>query len=192
MRVILFGYATKLNRCILWPGINTIQHNPILKSITNTKKSMKKLLTPLIAIFTFIACTHPQEKTKVTTDNEKLIKQYFEHFNNHEWEKMANMYTESAEFKDPSLGQGIVKQTRQQTIEKYSELNNIFPDLHDQIIQIYPSGEKHAVVEFVSSGTAPDSSKFELPICTIFTIENGMITKDFTYFDNFEEQESEK
>ena len=26
-----------------------------------------------------------------------------------------------------------------------------------------------------------------MPICTIFTIENGLITKDFTYFDNFEE-----
>jgi len=75
----------------------------------------------------------------------------------------------------------------QQIIEKYSELNKLFPNLHDQVIQMYPSGDNHIIVEFVSSGTAPDSSKFELPICTILTIENGMITKDFTYFDNFEE-----
>ncbi len=101
---------------------------------------------------------------------------------------MANMYDENAEFKDPSLGEGIVKQTKQQIIDKYSELNGVFPDLLDKIIQIYPSGEKHIIVEFVSSGTAPDNSKFELPICTIFTIENGLITKDFTYFDNFEEE----
>jgi hypothetical protein len=39
----------------------------------------------------------------------------------------------------------------------------------------------------VSSGTAPDSSKLELPICTILTIENGKITQDFTYYDNFED-----
>jgi ketosteroid isomerase-like protein len=161
-----------------------------LKSITYTnQKSMKKLLTPLIAIFTFIACTNPKEKTLDTRDNEKLIQQYFDHFNRHEWKEMANMYAETAEFKDPSLGQGILKQTRQQTIDKYSELKEVFPDLHDKIIQTYPSGEKHIIVEFVSSGTAPDSSKFELPICTIFTIENGVITKDFTYFDNFEEKE---
>lgn len=51
---------------------------------------------------------------------------------------------------------------------------------------MYPSGENHIIVEFVSSGTAPDNSKFELPICTIFTIENGLITKDFTYYDNFD------
>ena len=95
---------------------------------------------------------------------------------------------ETSDFKDPSLGQGIIKQTRQQIIDKYSELNKVFPDLHDQVIQTYPSGDKHIIVEFVSSGTAPDSSKFELPICVIFTIENGLITKDYTYFDNFDQE----
>ncbi len=130
-----------------------------------------------------------KEKTMVPSTNEKLVKQYFEHFNNHEWTKMANMYAETADFKDPSLGQGIIKQTRQQIVDKYSELNKVFPDLHDQVIQTYPSGDKHIIVEFVSSGTAPDHSKFELPICVIFTIENGLITKDFSYFDNFDEEE---
>lgn len=121
------------------------------------------------------------------TENEKLVKEYFEHFNKHDWNRMAEMYTETAEFKDPSLGPGIVKQTREQVIQKYSELNEVFPDLNDKVIQTYPSGEYHIIVEFVSSGTAPDGSEFELPVCTIFTIENGLITKDFSYFDNFEE-----
>ncbi|WP_316632960.1 nuclear transport factor 2 family protein [uncultured Flavobacterium sp.] len=127
-----------------------------------------------------------------TNRNEKLIKQYFDYFNNHDWKKMSEMYTETAEFKDPSLGIGIVKQSRKQTEDKYAELNKVFPDLHDKIIQIYPSGENHIIVEFISTGTAPDNSKFELPICTIFTIDNGLITKDFTYFDNFEDEDSEK
>lgn len=121
------------------------------------------------------------------TNTLDLVDQYFAHFNNHDWEKMAGMYAETAAFKDPSLGQGIVTQTREQTIQKYSELNEIFPDLQDTIIQVYPSGEQHAIVEFVSSGTAPDGSEFRLPICTIFTFENGKIVKDFTYYDNFEE-----
>lgn len=121
------------------------------------------------------------------SDNEKLVKQYFEYFNKHQWAKMADMYTDTADFKDPSLGQGIVKQTREQTIKKYSELNHTFPDINDKVVNIYPSGDKHIIVEFISTGTAPDNSKFELPICTIFTIENGKIIKDFSYFDNFEE-----
>lgn len=121
------------------------------------------------------------------TENEKLVRQYFEYFNSHNWNKMAEMYVESAEFKDPMLGIGIVKQTRAQTIKKYAELNEIFGDLKDTIVEIYPSGDQNIIVEFVSSGTAIDGSKFQLPICTIFTIENGKITKDYTYFDNFEE-----
>ena len=118
--------------------------------------------------------------------NTELIKQYFTHFNNHDWEKMANTYADPAEFKDPSFGLGVVTQTRAQTIEKYREMSEMFPDLHDEVLQMYPSGDNHLIVEFVSSGTAPDGSTFELPICAIFTIEDGLITKDFTYFDNFE------
>ena len=148
---------------------------------------MKKLIFLLSSIIV-ISCKQSTPNSMETTANEKLVKTYFEHFNKHDWKAMANMYAETAEFKDPSLGFGIVKQTKQQTIKKYSELNNVFPDLHDQVIATYPSGENHIVVEFISTGTAPDNSKFELPICTIFTIENGLITKDFSYFDNFEEE----
>ena len=151
---------------------------------------MKKLFTLFALTFALISCSDQKQKTMSTTDNEKLVKQYFEHFNNHDFIKMANMYAETTDFKDPSLGQGIVKQTRQQTIEKYTELAKIFPDLHDQVIQTYPSGDNHIIVEFVSSGTGADKVKFELPICTILTIENGLITKDFTYFDNFDEEKS--
>ncbi|TDE12944.1 nuclear transport factor 2 family protein [Dyadobacter psychrotolerans] len=97
---------------------------------------------------------------------------------------MAGMYTPVADFKDPSLGPGIVKQTCQQIINKYAELGSMFPDVQDKITAIYPSGEKHLIVEFISTGTAPDGSKFELPICTVFTIENGLIAGDFTYYDN--------
>lgn len=152
---------------------------------------MKIVLTLIITAVTFVACNNSKTNVTATADNERIIKQYFDHFNNHDWTKMANMYSEIADFKDPSLGQGVIKQTRQQIIEKYAELNKVFPDIHDNITQIYPSGEKHIIVEFTSTGTTPDSSGFELSICTIFTIENGIITKDFTYFDNFEDAQNE-
>ena len=142
----------------------------------------------IILTITFLtSCTEDNDFSKQQEQNQKIVEQYFEHFNNHEWQKMAEMYVETAEFKDPSLGEGIVKMSRPKMIEKYAELNQIFPDLKDKVVQTYPSGEKNIIVEFVSSGTASDDSKFELPICTIFTIDNGKITKDFSYFDNFEE-----
>jgi ketosteroid isomerase-like protein len=148
---------------------------------------MKRILIVVSAIVTLISCN--KSANTAGEENERIVRQCYEYFNRHEWEKMAGLYTETAEFKDPSLGQGVVKQNRQQIVEKYSALSEMFPDVKDEVVQIYPSGDKHIIVEFVSTGTAADSSKFELPICTIFTIENGQITKDFTYYDNFEEPE---
>jgi ketosteroid isomerase-like protein len=139
----------------------------------------------LILFFLVIACSKPNQNSPNADANEMLVKHYFDHFNSHDWVAMAEMYTDTAEFKDPSLGKEIVKQTRQQITKKYSELHDVFPDVRDSILTIYPAGEKHIVVEFVSRGTASDSSEFVLPICTIFTIENGLIAKDFTYYDNF-------
>lgn len=146
---------------------------------------MEKVLLRFLLAVTFISCN--SDKTLKSSDQQTLVKTYFEHFNSHNWQKMAEMYADTADFKDPSMGIGMVKQTREQTIKKYSELVSVFPDLKDQVVATYPSGNKHIVVEFVSSGTAPDGSKFELPICTIFTIESGKITQDFTYYDNSQE-----
>ena len=77
---------------------------------------MRKLLTLIVAVFIVISCNN-QNQSKVidTSKNEKIINQYFEYFNSHNWKKMAEMYTETADFKDPSLGKGIVKQTRKPT-----------------------------------------------------------------------------
>ncbi len=150
---------------------------------------MKNLIYYFLVLFAFLSACSPKEAS-VSTDHEKnvaLARQVYEHFNKHEWEKMANLYVENAEFKDPSFGQKAVQQSRKQTIEKYKGLESMFSDVRDEVVAVYPSGEKHVIVEFVSSGTAPDGTKWQLPICTIFTIENGLITKDFTYYDNFEE-----
>lgn len=150
---------------------------------------MKTFIVSILTTIMLLSCNNPKSTNMANSENERIVRKYYEHFNKHEWEKMAEMYSEVSDFKDPSLGQGIVKQTRQQIIEKYAELGEMFPDVKDAVVQIYPSGEKHIIVEFISTGTAPDGSKFELPICTIFTIENELIVKDFTYYDNFEESE---
>lgn len=133
-----------------------------------------------IAILFFALCTN---KTK--TENIEIVNQLFEHFNDHEWQKMADLYIENGEFKDPSMGIEAISMSRQDVVNKNRALHQMFPDIHDRIIAIYPSGTKHVIVEFISTGKAPDGTSFKLPICTIFTIENGKITKDYTYYDDF-------
>jgi ketosteroid isomerase-like protein len=145
-----------------------------------------KRVALLVSVLTLTAsCAERSKPSEQVAQNEQIVKQYFEHFNNHDWQKMADMYIEHAEFKDPSIGTEIVTMTKEEIVAKYSELSQMFPDLKDKVIQTYPSGDKNIIVEFVTVGTAPDNSTLKLPICTIFTIENGKITKDFSYYDNF-------
>jgi len=144
-----------------------------------------KFMSVVFFCLIIVACSNCDSKDN--PENQQLIQHYFKLFNEHKWPELSEMYTENAEFKDPSFGTKTIKQTKKDFVKKYVELNQIFPDLKDKVINIYPSGDKNIIVEFVSTGTAPDQSKFELPICTVFTIENGKITKDFTYYDNFDE-----
>lgn len=150
---------------------------------------MKKILFLFALIISFsIACTENKSQgiDNKTASNKAVVDQLYTHFNNHDWVKMASLYTDTAEMKDPAFGTKVVKMSRADIVKKYQELNAMIPDAHDEVVATYHSGN-NVIVEFISSGTAPDKSKFELPICTIFTIENGKIVKDFTYYDNFEE-----
>jgi ketosteroid isomerase-like protein len=142
----------------------------------------KALLVALSAV-ALTACTSNKTDTKTEEENISVANRVFEYFNQHHWAEMAELYVDPAEFKDPSFGQEVVTQTRQQTIEKYKKLEEMSSDIRDSVVHIYPSGDKYVIVEFVSSGTAPNGATWKLPLCTIFTIENGKIIKDFTYYD---------
>jgi ketosteroid isomerase-like protein len=146
---------------------------------------MKNILI-FSVLFLFFSCKKEEEKIiKIdTTENEKIAKQLFVEFNKHDWQKMANLYIENAEFKEPGSKMKLHKKSREQIVKEYSELQMMFPDVQNSVLAVYPSGKNKVIVEFVAKSTNPDKTKSELPICTIFTIENGKITKDYTYFDN--------
>ncbi len=145
--------------------------------------SVKTLLVLLISSLFFLSCQ--SETSQVEQANKELINKYFSLFNQHDWKALSEMYADSAEFKDPTSGMKVIKKSKAQFIEEYSGLQEQFPDVHDQVVNVYPSGEHHVVVEFISTGTGADQKKFELQIVVIFRLENGKIVEDFTYYDNF-------
>jgi hypothetical protein len=53
--------------------------------------------------------------------NELTVKQYFEHFNNHDWQKMADMYIDNAEFKDSAIETEVFTMLKQEIVAKYLE-----------------------------------------------------------------------
>jgi ketosteroid isomerase-like protein len=76
-----------------------------------------------------------------------------------------------------------VNKTRKETADKYTEMQKIFPDAHDEVVGVYVSGDK-VTVEFVFTGTSSDSAKFTMPIISVLTFKDGLIVKDATYYDN--------
>lgn len=129
-----------------------------------------------------LSCLIASEKNPSQENSEKA-RQMFDAFNRHDWKSMAEFYSASAQFLDPSFGQDYVSKTRSETEAKYREMQAMFPDIHDEVVGVYASGDK-VTVEFISTGTAPDGTKFKLPIVSILTFENALIVKDATYYDN--------
>lgn len=144
-------------------------------------KTQLRLLLPIVLLILSACKQAPSEQV---TRNKELVLRYFSVFNQHDWKELSALYAEPALFKDPVYGVDSVKQTRKNIEQKYGELGNSVINLKDSILNIYPSGDKQVIVEFISTGILPDSSKLYLPICTVFTIENNLITKDYTYYDN--------
>lgn len=68
---------------------------------------MRNLLFLSLAFFMF-SCKQNEEKVIISESNsainEKVAKELFVHFNNHDWQKMADLYIENAEFKEPASG----------------------------------------------------------------------------------------
>lgn len=114
--------------------------------------------------------------------NEQSARAMFDEFNHHNWKGVASYYTEQAEFLDPAFGTDYVTRSREQTASKYAEMEKMFPNIVDDVRSIYAVDDK-IIVEFVSSGSSGDSIKFKLPICTILTFKDGLITRDATYYD---------
>ncbi|MEM9897345.1 MAG: nuclear transport factor 2 family protein [Bacteroidota bacterium] len=145
---------------------------------------MKFYLFSAIGILSAILTIASRPKSTEDIAYEAYFETFFGHFNAHDWEAMAGMYAESTDIQDPSLGFGTFKRTRQDIIDQYAELSAMIPDVQDSVVNIYPSGNT-VTVEFISTGTAPDGTKFALPICAIMTFEDGLIVSDHVYYDNF-------
>lgn len=142
-----------------------------------------KMYCTVLSLFLAAACVQPGGRISLSNPHVQVVREMFTAFNDHDWQKMAACYADSAQFLDPEYGPEMMTLTRSQLTKKYQDLHRLFPDVHDEIRDIY--GDKnHIIVEFVSSATGQDGKKWQLPICVVFTVEDGKIIQDRTYYNN--------
>jgi ketosteroid isomerase-like protein len=120
------------------------------------------------------ACGTP-DTPKDTGETLRTATAVFNAFNNHDWEKMESLYADSVKLEDPAYPGG--KTGKAGMTDFYRSV----PDVYDSVRSILVQGNT-AVVEFVSTGTI-NGEKFTLPICSVLTIENGLVVSDRTYYD---------
>ncbi|QJB31369.1 nuclear transport factor 2 family protein [Chitinophaga oryzae] len=141
-----------------------------------------KTYCTILSLFLVTACVQPGGKISLSNPHVQVVKDMFAAFNEHNWQEMAACYADTAQFLAPEHGPEMVSLSRAQLVKKYQELHRQFPDVQDEIKDIY--GDKnHIIVEFISSATGQDGKKWQLPICVVFTVKDGKIIRDRTYYD---------
>ncbi len=144
---------------------------------------MKNIYLGLLSVCLLTACRNGS----IIEDqrNIKTAQKMFEAFNKHDWQNMADYYSDDALFLDPAYGDKYVHKTRKQTAAKYAEMQHMFADIHDDVESLHAVNDV-VVVQFTSSGTPKGGEKWRLPICSVLTFNGeGKIIKDATYYDNF-------
>lgn len=128
-----------------------------------------------IALMTTIVLCSCQPGSKPPGEVESVARGVFEAFNAHDWAKMEAYYADSVILQDPAYPGGKIGKAGM------TDFYRSVPDIHDEVKTLFTSGNQ-AVIEFVSTGTI-DGAPFELPICTVLTVENGKVIRDNTYYD---------
>lgn len=140
---------------------------------------MRTHITFMATVILLLSCTNRRDNGDKYVS---IAKKMFDAFNQHQWQVMADYYSDSASFLDPSFGKEYVTRPRAAIVEKYAGFQQAFPDIHDEVMGMYSSDDK-VTVEFISTGTAADGTSFKLPIVTVLTFSNGLIVKDATYYN---------
>ena len=134
----------------------------------------------ILLVWAITACTSSSSQEE---KNSQQVQSMFEAFNRHDWKAMSEHYTDSALFLDPSFGIDYVQQSRNEMIGKYTQMEQLFPNVHDEVVTLFAKGDQVAV-EFVSRGSSGDSLSFILPISCVLTLRDNLIVKDATYYNN--------
>lgn len=134
----------------------------------------------ILLVWAVSACTSSSSQEE---KNSQHVQSMFEAFNRHDWKAMSEHYADSALFLDPSFGIDYVRQSHNEMITKYTQMEQLFPNIHDKVVTLFAKGDQVAV-EFVSTGSSGDSLSFTLPISCVLTLRDQLIVKDATYYNN--------
>jgi steroid delta-isomerase-like uncharacterized protein len=138
----------------------------------------------IISAISFCQCASP------TTNPVQVVNSHFRFLNSHNIDSIASQYTSDATLFSVNFDTVYIGGTGIKSA--YTRYFKGTPDLHYTITHIF-SNDTSVTVEYESTGTmqnlepsVPDfmrGKKYTLKNCTVFTIKDGKIIRDASYFD---------
>jgi steroid delta-isomerase-like uncharacterized protein len=122
------------------------------------------------------------------TNNEGLVKSFFDAVNNHDVKKMSSIVADDYINEWVGMGPGLNKSDWIKTICSFLES---FPDYKDTITNLYTTSTGVIVIEFTGSGThkkdwlgiPPTYKRIEWKFIALIEIENGKFKRLREYVD---------
>ncbi len=122
-----------------------------------------------------------EETTGTTAPEQAPVDAYFAAFNRHDVDAVIAFYSADATMLDPTYDEPVKGKDaiRQHVADRFA----VVPDVHDEVVStvVQPG---FAAIELVATGTAVGApGPFTLPLASFFTIDDGKIVRDATYYD---------
>ena len=119
-------------------------------------------------------------------ENEKLVRLYFDYYNQEAWHKILDLYTASAVIGDPFSELELHQRDKDYLFYYDNAMHFIYDSLTQNITHLYAPDNQHILVELITTGTSIDKTipKLEYANCAIFTLEKGKIKRHTIYHNN--------
>jgi len=125
------------------------------------------------------------------TDEERILREFYDSFNAGDLERSADQFAEECEYEFVAFGQTRTQRSRQEVLEGLQNWRAAFPDGQVVATRVIACGNI-VVVEWDSHGTwtgapirgeQPNARRFERRGCAVAEIEDGRIRRCRDYFD---------
>ncbi len=112
------------------------------------------------------------------TANMQLTKALHKYVNDQDWQAAGQLCADRLRYRGRATQFADTEESRARFLDRYRHMPRAEGRSALEIRQLYPAGKYHVIVEGLTRGDPPDTTR---PVCLIYTIEHNRITRLYAY-----------